>query len=355
MGNNNEKSISPEERDLFHKVAQDIKDRPARYREAGKWLDEYCSEEAYWRRQEKELKELRRKEREFSIWPIPKQVRQLEQEIEQRRTPALAVRFQEARDYLFEKYKQQQFIPEDDAKRIILIAWLLTDPDAEKADLAITELEKWTWEPIDDALKMSRGYANFSWFHGGRVYGPWMNLVRIACVKLKRGRESWYQTSTFKFVVIPIVTTIFIGVPTWISLTKDSQTTSNSYKEVEEKPAEIEEVAGPPILSLSSKEINQTGSGYVALLKFEPSKNQALREISFVAKIVDGSRAKIINFSPVGISMDVLKKIAPDGKEAQLTYTITGGYPKLKLETSDTGKVMLSGSHIAKPIILEID
>jgi len=196
MGNNNEKSISAEERDLFHKVAQDIKDRPAKYREAGKWLDEYCGEDAYWQRQEKELKELRRKEREFPNWPIPKQVRQLEQEIEQRRTPALAVRFQEARDYLFEKYKQQQFIPEDDAKRIILIAWLLTDPDAEKADLAITELEKWTWEPLDDVTKMSRGYANFLWFHGGKVYRPWMNLVRIAWSKLAEGMDEKVSLST---------------------------------------------------------------------------------------------------------------------------------------------------------------
>lgn len=184
MGNNNEKSISPQERDLFHKVAQDIKDRPTRYREAGKWLDEYCGEEAYWERQEKRLNELRRKEREFPSWPIPKQVRQLEQEIEQRRTPALAVRFQKARDYLFEKYKQEEFIPEDDAKRIILITWLYTDADAEKAGLGITELEKWFWEPIDDPLKMSRAFAQFLWRNGGRAYDTWMQLVGICQSKL---------------------------------------------------------------------------------------------------------------------------------------------------------------------------
>jgi hypothetical protein len=74
-----------------------------------------------------------------------------------------------------------------------------------------------------------------------------------------------------------------------------------------------------------------------------------------MAKLEDDSSSKIINFSPIGISMDVLRKITGDGKEAQLSYTITGGYPKLKLETSDICKVMLSGSHINKQIILEIN
>jgi hypothetical protein len=190
MGNNDEKSVSPEDRELFHKITQEIKDNPGKYHEAGKWLDEYCSEEAYWRRQEKELEELRRKERDFPVWPIPKCVRELEEKMEDRGTPPFLSRFQgfqEARNYLLEKYKDQQFVPDEGARRVILITWLLTDPDAEKADLGITKLEEWLWEPIDDVLEMSRSYAQFLWREGGRVYDPWIKLVRIAWAKLNEG------------------------------------------------------------------------------------------------------------------------------------------------------------------------
>lgn len=348
-----ENSISPDVRELFHKIAQAIMNEPAKYREAGKWLDEYCSEDAYLKRQEDNLKELQAQKKRIPTLPIVKDLMQLEKEIEEKHIPPLLLRFQAAQVHLVRKYKDQEFIPIGDARRIILITWLLTDPDAEKANLNVTELEKWQWEPIDDVL--SRSYAGFLFCHGGIDRDPWMKLVRVAWHDLKRKGEKWYQTNTFKIVVIPIATALFIGIPTWISLTKDSQTTDNSSKEVEESPAKIEEVVTPPILSLLSKEINQTDSGYAALLKFEPSKNQPLRKITFVAKLVDNSSTKIVNFSPVGISMDVLEKISSDGKEAQLTYTIMGGYPKLKLETSDTCKILLSGSHITKPITVQIE
>lgn len=356
MTNDNQEILTNKDHELFLDIAKDIRKNPARYREAGNWLNEYCSEDAYWRRQETELKELQRKEKEYPVLGNIKRVEQFEEKIKERRTPAMLVHFQEARDYLLEKYQDQHFVPEEDSRQIIIITWILTDPDIKKSNVNITELEQWPWEPIDDVTKMSRGYANFLWFHGGRVYGPWMNLVRIAWSKIKGEKEHWYQTSTFKFVLIPIACTLILAIPAWFTLFRDrqSETILNSSKDIEAKPTEIEKVSAPLVLSLSSKEINMTSSGYVAILKFEPSQNQLLGEISFMAKLTDGSSSKILNFSPIGVSIDVLQKITGDGKEAQLTYTITGGYPKLKLETSNTCKVTLSGSHVTKPIILEI-
>jgi len=182
--NNNDERITPKEYELFQDIAEEIKNNPSKYRDAGKWMDEYCSEESYFKHKENNLKKLLEDKKRFPTLPIEMQIKQLEQEIESKRIPALLIRFQEARDYLLEKYKDQQFIPEEDAKRIILTTWILTDPDAEKADLGITELEKWSWEPTDDVTKLSRGYANFLWFQGGKAYGPWMNLIRIAWTKL---------------------------------------------------------------------------------------------------------------------------------------------------------------------------
>lgn len=183
MTDDNQDILTAEDRELFLDIAKEIRKNPTKYHEAGIWLDEYSSEESYLKLQENNLSKLQADKKKFPTLPIEMQIKQLEQEIESKRIPALLIRFQEARDYLLEKYKDQQFIPEEDAKRIILTTWILTEPDAEKADLGITEFEKWSWEPIDDITKLSRGYANFLWFHGGKVFAPWMNLVRIAWAK----------------------------------------------------------------------------------------------------------------------------------------------------------------------------
>jgi len=184
MIDGNQEMLTDKDRELFHEIAKDIYKNPDKYREAGEWLDEYCNEESYWQRQKNKLEELQSKKEKFSTLPIVQDVKKLKQEIEIKQTPALFVRFQEARDYLLEKYEDQQFIPEDDARKLILIVWLLTEPDAEKANVNITNLEKWTWEPVDNAIKMSRGYAAFLWCHGGRIDKPSMKLVRIAWAKL---------------------------------------------------------------------------------------------------------------------------------------------------------------------------
>jgi len=178
----NKEKISQEDHKLFHEIARSIRNNSAKYLEAGKWLDEYCSEDSYWQRKEKKLKKLQQKEKEFPVLGNIRHVKQLKEEISLGRTPALLVRFQEARNYLLEKYENEAFIPEKDAVRIILISWLLTDPDTEKSNLNITQLEKWSWEPIDDVTKMSRGYAQFLWSQ--EPYDNWMKLLRIAWEKV---------------------------------------------------------------------------------------------------------------------------------------------------------------------------
>jgi hypothetical protein len=364
MGNNNEKSISPEDRDLFHKITQDIKDNPSKYHEAGKWLDEYCSEEAYWRRQEKELEELRRKEREFPIYPIPGQVRDLEQEIEKKRTPALLLRFQEARDYLLEKYKDQPFIPENDAKKIIIIVWLLTDPDAEKSNLNITELENWSWEPLDDVTKLSRGYANFLWFYGGKVYNPWMKLVCVAWEKLKDKKKRWYQTSMFKYVVIPLVCALIVAIPAYIMLFRPSSiadrgteipqgptSITDSPQEVEEKPEGEKPIVTEPTLSL----ISQSNIEHTTILLFKTSK-KPLSLTTFGVTIIGSDSVRIMELSDGAYARDESQEISENGKEGRLTFS-PGDSDDLSVTIKTSGACMLriTGSHLTEPVFVRIE
>src|SRR4030042_3251471 len=107
------------DQELFNQISIDIRGHPNNYRIAGEWLDVYY----------KNIKS-----------------RQLFQ----------ARCFDKARKYLAKKYKEQSFIPEDDARSIILMTCLLTDTEIEKADLNITQFEKWPWKPVDDIFGGSR-------------------------------------------------------------------------------------------------------------------------------------------------------------------------------------------------------
>lgn len=139
-----------QDRQLFSQIAIDVREHPNKYRNAGEWLDKY--------------------------WGEKRQVPQL-------------VRFNEARQDLLKNYKEQDFISEDDTRCIILITWLLTDPDAEKPKFNITEFAKWSWEPTDNILSQSRCAESRLWRQNAHVYSSWMRLVRIAWKTLETEKE----------------------------------------------------------------------------------------------------------------------------------------------------------------------
>lgn len=230
MTGENQVILNDKDHELFLDIAKDIRTDHTRYREAGNWLNEYCSEDAYWHRQETKLNELQQKEKDYPVLVNIQQVEQIKDEINERRTPPILARFQEARDCLLEKYINQKFIPEEDARRIIIITWLLTDPDTENRNLDITELEKWPWEPIDDPIKMSRGYANFLWFHGGKVYGPWIKLVCIAWKKVTDRRQ--YDISPAETKTIVGETWTIAGIPVNVRTLKSKLCCFKGYRKI---------------------------------------------------------------------------------------------------------------------------
>lgn len=185
--------FTSEDRKLFENIAKDIRNNPKKYKQAGKWLDEYCAEGSYWRRLKDELEELRKKYREYSILSNLQSVQELESKIREKRTPSLKQRFHQAYDYWFEKCKDQESIPADDAKHIILITWLLTDPDIEKAPIGIMQLlEVWPWKPVDDILQDSRGVEQCLWRHNELSLRTWLAKVSIAWSQLQ-GSTPYYE------------------------------------------------------------------------------------------------------------------------------------------------------------------
>ena len=58
MTDGNQETLTDKERELFHEIAKDIRKNHRKYRGSGEWLDEYCSKDSYWERQENKLKEL---------------------------------------------------------------------------------------------------------------------------------------------------------------------------------------------------------------------------------------------------------------------------------------------------------
>jgi hypothetical protein len=224
--NQNNNKFSKKERILFKSIASHIQANPKDYKEAGKWLDEYCSESAYWTRKKEELEKLKEKCDSFPVLLHQQEVNRLENEIKEKRTPASIIRFQEAQHYLLDNYRDQEFLSKEVAAKIIIITWLLTDPDAGKANLHITEFEKWKWEPLDNVFKGNRDFKGFLFAQNKDL---WMRLVSIAWEKINTTRQNitpkikkesskFWQSSTFKFVILPLIGTLFLGLPSWFLL-----------------------------------------------------------------------------------------------------------------------------------------
>jgi hypothetical protein len=85
-----------------------------------------------------------------------------------------------------DNYKDQEFLSKEVSAKVIIITWLLTDPDAEKADLHITGFEAWKWEPLDDVFKCNRDFKAFLF---AQNKDSWMRLVNIAWEKVSSIRE----------------------------------------------------------------------------------------------------------------------------------------------------------------------
>ena len=175
---------------FFRQIADDIKSRPEFYREAGEWLDENFSNEAFQRREQARWEELLRKEEACELSPEERRFLENQRskppaETERARTSFLPLRrFNDAiRPYL---KRPRAFPTVRDAKRILLMTWLLTEPEAEESGLGLTGFEHLLWEPGPNEPEEASRECVSDWLRfPSEEYSIWGALARRAWERVK--------------------------------------------------------------------------------------------------------------------------------------------------------------------------
>ncbi len=123
----------------------------------------------------------------------------------------------------------------------------------------------------------------------------------------------------------------------------------------------VNKKAEPNKISFLSKEIEKTDSVYKATLRFQPSKNEPLGQLVFIARLPKESNAKIIDFWPTlggGAfqSGKDSKKISEDGQVARLIYSLMGpGYPTIELTVSEPTSILIEGNNDLEKFLIKIE
>jgi len=131
-------------------------------------------------------------------------------------------------------------------------------------------------------------------------------------------------------------------------------------RELEKEIAAAAELARPPSLNLTGREVEQVDAGYRITLQFTPSKNVPLGQIVFAVALPDESAAKIVDFWPASGSTFASggdsKKIEENGKQARLVYSLIGvGAPRVALTVSEKTEFVVHGNYLDEPLGLKID
>ena len=217
-----EERLTIEDRVLFAEIANDIKSDPDNYREAGKWLDEYCNKNSFRKRTEKDMEHLEQGIKDFGV-PV-------EDELELAKYMLEADIYLSPYDVKFNEYGEVDieatmniiensktgyrlylylytwrdaiwyFIGNwekiinlgiNNSRRILLMTWLLTssDPETESAELNISKFEKM---PSEKKQSLYRDTFDL----GQRRGQQWMEAVKVAWQIVKLSREPFRLTGS---------------------------------------------------------------------------------------------------------------------------------------------------------------
>jgi len=125
-------SFSDEELFLLDQIIKEVVDHPDDYREIGRWLDEHYSATAIRKRKADEPDRPYLKTHELETYVRFRMV------IEDIKCDRINFQRMESQERLFQ------------ARKLLLILWLLIDPDAHTRKLGISRFEDWAWNrPID--------------------------------------------------------------------------------------------------------------------------------------------------------------------------------------------------------------
>lgn len=199
------------DRELFRQIKSDIKKNPDKYSDAGKSIDKYFfSEDEYWNTRKTELKcclafldpnapklESSKDPKFLAIQEARK--RELCLLFNKKSPPSYVVRLEDCWTSLLMQYGYGNFLSKMSAKKVLLITWLLTDPDAEKANLGLTQFEDWPWGFWEscgmDSLTESRASVANQWLFGSKFKNfyfekSWRKIIHDAVDTIKMSKQA---------------------------------------------------------------------------------------------------------------------------------------------------------------------
>lgn len=135
----------------------------------------------------------------FSLWkpfrdqirmmkppPIRKVRKSLERWRRIEKEPPICYRFRDGQNALLWKCRSKDFLTTEEAKRIFLLTWLITDPGVKEAHLGITEFENWDW---NQGLR-GRDFLYYeTLIECTKSRERWMKLVLTAWAKLEAEKD----------------------------------------------------------------------------------------------------------------------------------------------------------------------
>lgn len=124
--------------------------------------------------------------------------------------PAISYRFRDARNALLWKcWGRKEFLSREEAERILLLTWLMTDPESEQVPLGITEFENWAW---NQGLR-GRDFVYYETFIEDfeETGNKWMKLVRLAWAKVEaeKNLQSEKQAETEQKEIVEVKPGVF--------------------------------------------------------------------------------------------------------------------------------------------------
>lgn len=173
---------------LFSKIAAEIEERRQYYRSACEWVNTYCSEQAYWQRRQSKLDKI---QGEYKKPPAPgrkSDIQDLKIRLTKKEPVGHTSLLIDAVGFFLEKKSEPLRI--DDCKKVLVIVWILTDPDIDVRNLGVVKFERWKW--IEEPEGVDRHFA-YDWIF---ALDGWMSLVRYAWDKVDVERKPQFKKPT---------------------------------------------------------------------------------------------------------------------------------------------------------------
>jgi hypothetical protein len=179
--------MSKSSQKLGDQIALEIAAHRDRYKDAAKWLDEFCSPKERLKRQKAALKKA---EVEYAEEPTEGRangISDLKRRIERREKIPLGMRLSDAVFYWLERYEgyESVSVTAEDGRRILLSALPLLQPNNETVADLLKEFGPWPWMPDDEDDEINgRAWAGMPLWFG--KYGDRLKALIGAALKQVR-------------------------------------------------------------------------------------------------------------------------------------------------------------------------